>query len=274
MLFPGRKIEVVDSNVKGTTGPIPGSQGYISDFYGDLGKGYWVDFRNIVWFKYGKNGKLRVEKGLLLVVSKTEFEQQAGLKNVGRRIGHIKFPEEKQNYKDFELPTLEFLSWAGSLLRLPMSLADEKYINLRLYEEFGMAGGNPRRCTRQLPQVPVPWNDFHTRGILVSICRHARTAHYRYKQLTVKKAIARCETRIAKAIENAKKYKNIDYTPAEFVKAVNAGDISMPTRYLEFCSPFNMDAILMPRMEYLLRDSSEWIKALAKDWAERCEKFK
>lgn len=255
MLFPGCRIKVIESTAKGSTGPIPGSVGFISNFKGQQ---TYVDCQRIVWYRYGNKGKERIETGRFHIF----LQDGLPLKNITKaRYGKVEISGSK-NWDNMN--TMEFLCWAFSILRLPKSIELQQQMANDLKQMFGIKIHHKMHGFRaaHLFHGGADFENFGSRYMMFKYCRKAREIYYRNKIRTIKQSMDVLHNHIQQDIKTALKKQKIDHSPASFAEAVATQSLPGPNyRYTSFVSNFSGDAILFPRADQICK-GNVWISAV------------
>lgn len=260
MLFPGCCIRVVDSNVVGTTGPIPGSVGFVSNFSGHTN---YIDFQRVVWHRYGKKGKPRIETGRFYAVTNKNSDFSGFGK---RRIGRIEVLGAKSWEK---MDKLEFLCWAFSILRLPKSPEQDKLLRRDLKQLFGVLYTTKVFRPTHLLHSGDNFEGFGSRYMLFKYCRSWRERYYKCKINRIKQQLEMMHKYIQTDCDRAKKKQKIEHNPITFAKAVANQSLPGPNyRYTMFVSSFNYDAILHPHAVQICKENV-WIAEIVKKLNEK-----
>ena len=256
MLFPGCRIQVVESNVVGTTGPIPGSMGFVSNFNGHATH---IDFQRIVWHRYGKNGKPRIETGRFTAVVDGKLEYKIFGK---RRVGKIKV----LGAKGWDtMPPLEFLGWAYSILRLPKSPEQDKWMRSQLKHKFGIIYNTKGFRAENLFHADTNFENFGARYNLFKFCREWRERYYKCRIRQIKQSMAILHKHIQVDVDRAKKKYKVNHDPISFAKAVVDKKLPGPDyRYKNFVNNFISDAIIGPQANSICKDNV-WIAEIVKE---------
>jgi hypothetical protein len=262
MLFPGCRIRVVESSAKGSTGPIPGSVGFVSNF---SGQGSYVDFQRVVWYRYGKKGKERIETGRFAAIFDDSLEYQIFGK---RRVGRI----EVCGSKGWEsMSTMEFLCWAFSILRLPKSVELQKQMASDLRHQFGIKIQYTKHAFKpaHLFHGGTDFENFASRYTMFKYCRSAREKYYRNMVNTIKQAMQQLHKHVQQDVERERIKRKIKHDPKSFAEAVVNQKMHGPNyRYKIFVGRFSHDAILAPRALQICKDNA-WVVEIVKKFMEK-----
>lgn len=255
MLFPGCRIKVVDSNVVGTTGPIPGSMGFVSNF---VAHPNYIDFQRVVWNQYGKKGKPRVETGRFHAVT----DEKSDFNGFGkRRVGRVEILGAKV-WDSME--KMEFLGWAYSILRLPKSIEQDKLMRNELKQLFGVYLPAKTHRPVYLLKAEADWDAFGSRYMLFKYCRKWREKYYKCKINRIKQQMLTLHKYIQDDCERARKKQDVKHDPVSFALAViNQTLPGTSYRYMSFISSFTHDAILSPYAEQICK-GNVWIAEIVK----------
>ena len=253
MLFPGCQIKVIESNVKGTTGPIPGSVGFVSEYRPSFNL---VELNRIVWFRYGKTGKPRMETGNFTAILKQDIPK------LGRRSGTIEVVR-RGNIQKMDL--LEFLCWAISILKLKKSEWEFREMKKLLQQQFDIV---LHKFTPVQPKhlVGNPYIDGHDgREAMAVICRRMRDLYYKGQLRRIRHDIELLGMTLQKDLKKQEVKNEIKYTPESYAAAVRHNNLSggLLHRYIAFFNRFNHDAFLYPRAEHLCR-KDKWLLEIVK----------
>jgi len=256
MLFPGCRIKVIDSNVIGTTGPIPGSMGFVSNFYGHP---TYIDFHRIVWYRYGKSGKERIETGKFTAVLSDDAQHAAFGK---RRVGRIEVLGSKEWAS---MSKTEFLCWAYSILRLPKSIELTNSMRDELSQMFGINYQKAGLGVANLFHCDADFDAFGQRYMMFKYCRKARERYYMNRINLMRHEVKSLGKWIlADCMAMLKKHK-VELTPQSFAKAVADKTPPLPNlyRYTNFYSHFSHDAILFSHADKVC-EADEWVAEIVK----------
>lgn len=251
MLFPGCRIRVVESNIKGSTGPIVGSVGFVSDFNAGMS---WISFNRVIWHRFGKRGKERVEPGRFIATIDGIHKESMPVKD--RRSGKIEVIEGGLDFS--EMSRLEFIAWAYALLRLvPMQSQSE--LRSFLDETYGiyLKKGLPVR-PETLLMTPC-FMDLEDRLLMKTFCHAVRIKYYTKRRKVIRDEIALLEMQIL----NIRKKLNVPHNPKELAEAIVKGKLGSTHRFSAFFGKFNCDAVLYPQAESICKNS-EWVLEVVK----------
>jgi len=255
MLFPGCRIKVIESTVKGTTGPIPGSIGFVSEYRPGLNL---AELNRVVWFRYGKTGKPRLETGNFTVL----VNKGGPTPKLGRRSGTIEVIRRGSVQK---MDLLELHCWTFSILRLKKSEWEFREMKRLLYEQFEM------KLHKYTPVQPAslinnPYiNSPAGRNAMADICRRMRDMYYKGQLRRIRHDIKHLGLILQKDLKNHEVKGKKKYTPESYAEAVryNSLGAGIIHRYISFFNRFNHDAFLYPRAEYLCRND-KWLLEIVK----------
>lgn len=255
MLFPGCRIQVVESNVKGTTGPIPGSMGFVSEYRQHYNL---VELDRAVWSRYGKTGKKRMETGNFACImndSPTYVPK--------RRYGRIELAE-RGNIQQMEY--MEFLCWAYSILKLKKSNWEHQEMRQLLNEQFEMKVN--KYSVRRGDLIHNPYiNSPAGREALASICRHMRHLYYKGQMRKIKENVQYAHKIVQKDVARQEAKTGKSFTPESYAQFVKDGLVSgsITNTYVTLFNMFNYDAFLYPRAEHLCKDNV-WLLEIVKQY--------
>ena len=253
MLFPGCRIKIVESTVKGTTGPIPGSIGFVSEYRPSFNL---AELNRVVWFRYGKTGKTRLETGNFTAVLKQGApfpKRRSGTIEVIRR-GSIK-----------KMDLLEFHCWTFAILRLKKSEWEFKEMKRLLYEQFEI---KIHKYTPIQPDTLINNQYINSpagRSAMADICRRMRDMYYKGQLRRIRHDIEHLGLTLQKDLKNHEMKEKKKHTPESYATAVRYNNVGAGVihRYIAFFNRFNHDAFLYPRAEYLCRND-KWLLEIVK----------
>jgi len=255
MLFPGCRIKVIESTVKGTTGPIPGSIGFVSEYRPSFNL---AELNKVVWFRYGKTGKPRLETGNFTVV----MNKDAPTPKLGRRSGTVEMIRRGSIQK---MDLLELHCWTFAILRLKKSEWEFKEMKRLLYEQFEMKlhKYTPVRAGDLINNQYI--NSPAGRNAMADICRRMRDMYYKGQLRRIRHDIDHLGLILRKDLRNHEVKEKKKYTPESYAAAVRYNNIGAGIihRYISFFNRFNHDAFLYPRAEYLCRND-KWLLEIVK----------
>jgi len=257
MLFPGCRIKIVESTVKGTTGPLPGSIGFVSEYRPSFNL---VELNKVVWYRYGKTGKARLETGNFTAVIKEGFPPP----KLGRRSGTIEVIRRGSVQK---MDILEFLCWAFSILRLKKTEWEFKEMRQMLSQQFEIElhKFTPIKPNNLILNQYI--DSIAGRSAMTNICRRMRDMYYKGQLRRIRHDIDILGTIIKKDLKTLWKKNDTKFTPESYAAAARTNTLGTGNihRYISFFNMFNHDAFLYPRAEHLCR-KNEWVLEIVKQY--------
>jgi hypothetical protein len=255
MLFPGCRIRVVESNVKGTTGPIPESMGFVSEYRQHYNM---VELQRAVWSRYGKTGKKRMETGNFACVmgGTSPFITK-------RRHGKIELAE-RGNIQEMDI--LEFMCWAYSILKLKKPEWEHQEMRKLLRSQFDMKVG--KYSIRRSDLTHNQYIDSPAgREAIANICRHMRHLYYKRMVRAIKELIKHTYQIVQKDVVRQEAKTGKSFTPESYAQFVRDGLVSggVTNTYITLFNKFNHDAFLYPRAEHLCKDNA-WLLEIVKQY--------